>query len=458
MKYLLYIWTVAFLPSCGEDRTGEFYALIEDRMWIEEVMRRNYLWAEDIPPVENEDDYFQEPATFFKNMLSKEAMNGKGDKYSYMEETKVETEEETRSMMLDRTSTYGMEFLLTNDPTGTTAHTFARVLYVLPGSPAQEAGIGRGDWISAINGERITTDNYRQLMQGGVLSLARNRIVSTEEGLGWQSRDTLAMGASIQMEINPFLVSTVLEANGQKIAYMVYNEFSTGPDNEGTESVYNEQMKQIFARFKAQSPDAFILDLRYNNGGFLQCAQALGSLLAPASALGKDFVNLTFNAQADPQVVRYPFDTRYADANLNLSKIYILTGSQTASASEAVINGLIPYMGKENVVLVGTKTEGKNVAMQAFANDTHGLTLWPVIAYVANADNEGDYSEGFEPTYQLDENTLSTWYPLGSPEEYLLKNTLSLITTGTMPDAPATGDEASRIIRSSIAPKGIRIK
>ena len=461
MKHITYIALTALtllLTSCGEDRTGEFYALIEDRMWIEEVMRENYLWAEDMPVIEDEDDYFQEPSTFFKNMLSKNALDGKGDKYSYMEETKVETEEKTRSMMLDRTSTYGMEFLLTRDPTGTTAHTFARVLYVLPDSPAEEAGIQRGDWISTIDQERITTDNYKQLIQGGVISLKRNQLVQNENGLTWQVRDSLNVGPSAMMEINPFFLNKVFEVEGQKIAYLVYNEFATGPNNEGTESDYNEQMKQIFAQFKAQSPDAFILDLRYNNGGFLQCAQVLGSLLAPASAMGKDFVNLTFNAQASPQVIRYPFDKNYADANLNLDKVYILTGGQTASASEAVINGLIPYMGAENVVLIGTKTEGKNVAMQQFKNETHGLTLWPVVAFVANANDEGNYSEGFNPHHELDENKQTHWYPLGDPEEYLLKNTLSLITTGILPDMPSGNEEETRVLHCSIVPKGIRIK
>ena len=454
LQHTLWALLLILLTSCGEDRTGEFYALIEDRMWIEEVMRENYLWAEDMPVIEKEDDYFQEPATFFKKLLSKNALNGKGDKYSYMEETK----ESSRTLTLDRTSTYGMEFILTSDPTGTTAHTFARVLYVLPDSPAQKAGIERGDWISAINENRITTDNYQQLKQGGSVSLTRSQIINTENGLGWQARDVLNVGASVTMEINPFLVNKVLEIDGQKIAYLVYNEFATGPNNEGTESVYDEQMKQIFAQFKAQSPDAFILDLRYNNGGFLQCAQALGSLLAPASAMGKNFVNLTFNAQADPQIIRYSFDTQYADANLDLNKIYILTGSHTASASEAVINGLIPYMGAENVILIGTKTEGKNVAITSFKNEAHGLILWPVIAFASNANNEGDYSEGFQPTYPLDENSISTWYPLGNPEEYLLKNTLSLITTGTLSDESTTENEESRTIRSSIGYKGIRIQ
>ena len=455
LQHTLWALLLILLTSCGEDRTGEFYALIEDRMWIEEVMRENYLWAEDMPVIEKEDDYFQEPATFFKKLLSKNALNGKGDKYSYMEETK----EASRTLTLDRASTYGMEFILTSDPTGTTAHTFARVLYVLPDSPAQKAGIERGDWISAINEERITNDNYEKLTQGGNVSLTRTRITPLENGPGWQvSKDVLNVGASVAMEINPFLVNKVWEVDGQKIAYLVYNEFSTGPNNEGTESAYNEQMKQIFAQFKAQSPDAFILDLRYNNGGFLQCAQALGSLLAPATAMGQNFANLTFNAKANPQVIRYSFDTQYADANLNLNKIYILTGQYTASASEVIINGLIPYLGAENVVLIGTKTEGKNVAMTSFKNETHGLTLWPVIAYVSNANNEGDYSEGFQPTYHLDENNIIRWYPLGNPEEYLLKNTLSLITTGTLSDESTTENEESRTIRSSISYKGIRIQ
>ena len=455
LQHALWALFLILLTSCGEDRTGEFYALIEDRMWIEEVMRENYLWAEDMPVIEKENDYFQEPATFFKKLLSKNAMNGKGDKYSYMEETP----KESRTLTLDRTSTYGMEFILTSDPTGTTAHTFARVLYVLPDSPAQKAGIERGDWISAINDERITTDNYEKLTQGGNVSLTRTRITPLENGPGWQvSKDVLNVGASVAMEINPFLVNKVLEADGQKIAYLVYNEFATGPNNEGTESAYNEQMKQIFAQFKAQSPDAFILDLRYNNGGFLQCAQALGSLLAPATAMGQNFANLTFNTKADPQVIRYSFDTQYADANLNLNKIYILTGKYTASASEVIINGLIPYLGAENVVLIGTKTEGKNVAMTSFKNETHGLTLWPVIAYVSNANNEGDYSEGFQPTYQLDENNVIRWYPLGNPEEYLLKNTLSLITTGTLADESTSENSESKTIRSSIGYKGIRIQ
>lgn len=437
MKHLLHIALLAMtlvLTSCGEDRSGEFYDLIQDRMWIEETMRTSYLWAEDMPLIEDENDYFDEPATFFKKLLSKEAMNGKGDRYSYLEEDENENPN-TRSMMLDRTSTYGMEFELSNDPTGTTSHIYARVLYVLEGSPAHKAGITRGDWLSSVGGKRITSSNYKLLKNGGETQVARTRINVHELGYAWAPADTLTLGASIAMEINPFYIDSIYQVSGMNIAYLMYNEFATGPENLGDETTYNEQMKQIFAQFKAQQPDAFILDLRYNNGGYLQCAQALGSLVAPASAIGKNFVNLQFNANANPQVVHYPLEEQYADANLDLTRIYILTSRLTASASEAVINGLIPYMGKENVILIGEQTEGKNVAMRAFKSETYGITLWPVVAYVSNSENSGDYSEGFTPTYELVERNIIPWYPLGDTQEYLLKNTLSLITTGIMPDA-----------------------
>lgn len=437
MKYLqhtFWAFLLTVLCSCGEDRTGEFYALIEDRQWIEETMQANYLWAEDMPVIENEDDYFKEPQAFFKSLLSKNAMNGKGDKYSYMEEDPKAPQQESRSQMLDRTSTYGMEFELTNDPTGTTNHIHAHVLYVLDESPAQQAGITRGDWLSSVNGQRITTSNYQLLKNGGSIKVARTRIYSTELGYTWQPADTLNLAASITMEINPFLIDTLYQVEGQRIAYLMYNEFSTGPENKGTEETYNEQMKAIFANFKAQQPDALILDLRYNNGGYLQCAQALGSLIAPASALGKNFVNLQFNAKANPQRKEYPLLESYAEANLDLGKVYILTTNHTASASEALINGLIPYMGKENVILIGERTEGKNVAMTAFRNETYGITLWPVVAYTSNAEDFSDYGDGFEPTHELTERNIVDWYPLGDNREYLLKNAISLITTGSIAD------------------------
>ena len=443
IQYTLYSIICILFTSCGEDRTGEYYALIEDRMWIEETMRQNYLWSEHIPLIENENDYFTQPSTFFKNMLYKQALDGKGDSYSYMEEIVETQSSESRALTLNSTSTYGMEFELVKDPLKGTNHTLARILYVLPGSPAEAAGIKRGDWLTTIGKDYITNDNLKKLMYGGVQTFARDVVSVDEEGnYIWQPVDTVSVSPSIAMEISPFLVDSIYHINGQKIAYLVYNEFASGPGNDNIETVYDEKMIQIFKKFKSQSPDAFILDLRYNTGGYLSCTQILGSLLVPSEHLGKDFIRLDYNNQMNPSTISYPFLPKCADANLNMSKIYVLTSSYTASASEAVINGLKPYLGNENVIIIGDQTEGKNVAMRAFQDERFNFILWPVVAYVFNANGEGDYSSGFKPDYELIErNIISSWYPLGDEREYLLKNTLSFITTGTMPNLEIEGKE-----------------
>ena len=71
IQHTIYLLLGFLLSSCGEDRSGEYYALIEDKMWIEETMQKNYLWNKDMPIIEKESEYFTEPATFFKKLLSK---------------------------------------------------------------------------------------------------------------------------------------------------------------------------------------------------------------------------------------------------------------------------------------------------------------------------------------------------------------------------------------------------
>ena len=57
------------LMACGEDRSGEYYALIASKTWIYETMQQNYLFYEDIPAEESL-DFFQTPENFLKNAAS----------------------------------------------------------------------------------------------------------------------------------------------------------------------------------------------------------------------------------------------------------------------------------------------------------------------------------------------------------------------------------------------------
>lgn len=453
--------TLFIMASCGEDRSGEYYALIGENVWIEQIMKEHYLWYDSIPAIK-ETDYFAEPEDFLQKLVYTKAQNGKGDPYSYIE---IKDASDAARSYLQRTSTYGFDFELMTDPTGISSHVFARILFVLPNSPASEAGLERGNWISAIGKEELTNNNYGYLMEGGNTTFARESLVFDEEGnSSWIATDTVKVAASRPVELNPFYIDTIYEVSGKKIAYMVYNEFSTGPNNQATDTEYREQMKQIFARFKGQSPDAFILDLRYNPGGYLSCATDLGSYLAPAADLGKVFCTTLYNDISDPQKIDFPLNTGLASENLNLSKLYVLTSKFTASASEAVINCLRPYIGTENVVVIGETTVGKNVAMEPYQDERYNFILWPVVAYVLNSAGQANYVNGITPDFTLSErNLISPLYPLGNTKEYLLKNTIAYITTGNMPDLPQTEEQVSKgkIIYNSLIRRsmnGIRLR
>ena len=86
-------------------------------------------------------------------------------------------------------------------------------------------------------------------------------------------------------------------------------------------------------------------------------------------------------------------------------------------------------MGNENIILVGTQTEGKNVASISFNKSAeYGLILHPIVARVYNGDGESDYANGFPPTYEIDElQFIDDYRPLGDTDEIMLNSTLAII-------------------------------
>ena len=413
--------------SCGEDRTPEFQEKTKENQWIEDTMDKYYLWYEHMPSV-SRDKYFAEPKSFFESILYS------NDKYSYFESLE---DADTRS--INQASSYGFDFALYVDPvTGSSSsiRRYARVLYVLPNSPASEVGLKRGDWISTVGGEELTSKNYPYLINGPAITITTTALEydkETEE-LFWEEESEFELTASRKVEDNPFYVDSVYHEKGKRIAYLMYNRFTTGPNDSGEETVYRNEMRTIFSRFKSEQPTDFILDLRYNPGGYLTCAQDLASLLAPQSALGDVFCTLKFNDKMTDQNVIYNLENSLTGGNnLNLSKLYVITSDNTASASESIINCLRPYMGDENIIIIGTKTEGKNVASLSFESP-YSFILHPIVATVYNKNNESDYSNGIEPTHELNDlQYIDRLKPLGDSYEIMLYSTIHYILYGYMP-------------------------
>ncbi len=435
--YLSIISFTLLICSCGEDRSGEYEALTAQDKWIKEQMDNIYLWYYEMPS-DNKLSFFAKPEEFFKSLLYKK------DKYSYLEIV----DNSTTTKSIDQKSTYGFDFLMFQ-PTQTPKQLVAHVLFVLRNSPAEKAGLRRGNWITKVNDEVLTNENYGYLYNGETAKFTLATVDTVDNIVLWKDTATIDIAASYQQENNPFYIDTVYHLAGKNIAYMMYNSFSTGATDAPSDNTYNNEMRSIFGKFKSSNVNDFILDLRYNQGGYLSCSQVLSSLLAPADKLGQPYCSLAFNDLNHDKDTTYTLRQDLTGGNnLNLNKLYVIVTNLTASASETVINCLRPYM---DVILLGTKTEGKNVASMPISTAMYPeFILHPIVAYVNNAEGKADYADGITPDYILDESAnamlVNPLLPLGDTKEYLLKNTLTLITTGSIPgfeDKPESSQSPS---------------
>lgn len=110
------------------------------------------------------------------------------------------------------------------------------------------------------------------------------------------------IAAARSIDDNPVHYHNVYIRDNKRIGYLVYNHFSPSATNNTHE--YDNDLRNVFRNFANQQVNEFILDLRYNNGGLLSCAELIMcSMLAPSSALGKDLGYLEFNSRTNPKSI-----------------------------------------------------------------------------------------------------------------------------------------------------------
>lgn len=411
------------LMACGEDRSGEYYALIASKTWIYETMQQNYLFYEDIPAEESL-DFFQTPETFLKNAASSRDQKN-GTLFSHIDSVNV-------SRALSSSPTFGYEAALIRTGSGDYA---IRVLYTQPGSPAEEAGLKRGDWIIAANNKKIGSGDYSKYVSAPTQSYTFT--LGNYNGEGFDTLGVTEIPAPRYIEETNLMKTSFITAGNRTAAYILYNSF--GADD-------TETLQNMFVEIAARQPNDIILDLRYNPGGYVSTSQLLSTLLAPQNAMGQTFLNMTYNDKI-AKTESYLFEPSLIPGGTPLAyeNLYIITSNNTASASEIVINSLRPYL-KERLLQVGTATFGKNVAQSLFTDEqSPQLELWLTTAYLSNAEGFQDYFDnGLQPDYELAENYAGELGELGTAEDMLLAPVFTRMATGSFPAGEDTSTETTR--------------
>jgi C-terminal processing protease CtpA/Prc len=207
-----------------------------------------------------------------------------------------------------------------------------------------------------------------------------------------------------------------------------------------------------------------IIDLRYNGGGSVTTATYMASMIYGTytdkvllttrynSAIhaylsekyGADFFRTYFTNTIAPDGPKpsIPINT------INLTDIYIITTSSTASASELIINGLKPYM---NVVTIGTNTHGKYVGSITIKDETNGVVnshhkwaMQPIVVKIANKDGVSDFVDGLPPTVSVSEN-IANLKAFGDTSEIMLKTAINYIN-GISTSANANNLKSSKFM------------
>jgi C-terminal processing protease CtpA/Prc len=351
---------------------------------------------------------------------------------------------------------FGFAPVWIGDPDNTTD---IRVKYVYPGSPADVKGLKRGYQITAINGR--TGSGLKYDGNGGsgtnVNFLVNAYTNSSTITLTLKKPDGSSFDVSMSTgtyNVNPVLTSKVVDAGGgKKVGYIVFNSFTT-KDNA------KPKLDNAFSTFATAGITDLVVDLRYNGGGYVETAEYLSNLIAPASQTGQTMFSYYFTqnmvdrkatilknqVRRDPdtkQLYTY-FDFDYTVAGntvkfskdgvpttLNLSHVFFIVTGSTASASELTINNLLPIQSL-NVNLIGTTSYGKPVGF--FNIDINKYQMYIPQFETKNSAGNGGYYSGMKPGDGLYKGKLASddvTKDFGDPAESLFAYAINYVKNGT---------------------------
>ena len=371
---------------------------IEDEVlaYVDERLQHEYYWLDEynekratFDPTLAADEYLDESLLSLTTNIADGGYDYRGNRYIYSYIYALDAASAQAGTRASSVSGYGIMMSGNYWSLNNQGTEFGIVIeHVYPDSPAEKAGLNRGDIIAKYNGKAITANNLNEAWADLHYSLSSSITVSIFDLAEQKITETKTISTGSYKE-NPVAASMVLELeDGPKVGYLSYLGF---------DSAFNSELISAMKDLKDNGAEEMILDLRLNGGGSVTSSTILGSMLLDASYNDKTYAVLERNHDNKKSTSYCKITSAYNGQSLprlGIERLYVITTDNTASASEMVISGL---RGLDvEVILIGTTTEGKNCGMDVTQITRKGVTYEyaPITFMNFNAKSYEQYLAG----------------------------------------------------------------
>lgn len=351
---------------------------------LKEFMERSYLWNDEIPANVN-------PQNFSSIYDMLDALRAPQDIFSF-----ILTEQEFQDRFVDAVF-FGFGFGRRDN----VDEGVIEIRYVYADSPAEQAGLNRGDRITAVSD--VSMSEWFSRISAGTATFS-DVFGPNEEGverrIDWIEPDGTERSEVIrkrQVETNTVMATERFEVDSKDVGYFVFDSFL-----QRSEVDLNNAFDQLIG------VDELIVDLRYNSGGLVRVANQLASQAAWDTVENEIFVTFQYNENFSDQDVL--FNLGPGIERLNVDRVYVLTTQQSCSSSELVINSLDPHI---EVVTIGAPTCGKPVGQQP--TQICDKIIYAITFQTVNSAGFGDYFDGLPVTCAAPDTIVGDWGDGGDP-------------------------------------------
>lgn len=306
-------------------------------------------------------EYFTIDEDTLNDRLAAGYMNGINDKYAVYYTAKEYSEKQS----VEKGTLTGIGVAVVND----TSSGYARIIRLYDNSPAAEAGMQVGGFITAINDESTRNITSTARLTSKLLGEEGTTTTITYLTPDRQEQQLNLVHSNYK---TPSIYTRQMVAD--TCGYIRIDAFTSGTASE---------FKAAVDELLQQGANSLVFDLRDNIGENLNAALVAADYCVPSGEIAKQQ-----DRDGNVTVLRMSDETK-----INVPIVCLVNGS-TAGSAELFANALRKMAG---ATLVGTKTAGKGVVLSDAQSFSDGSAAYITVGLLLDNEDQTWNEEGLRP-------------------------------------------------------------